>query len=102
MAEHPILAFGWALALIWCIKGFIRELMYYQQYRHLAQLEDMINKEKDIDSEARERIVDGIHYLMSHIRDKNKMDDNEKQIYLQRTDAILKEAKEQLLDKDDK
>ena len=30
------------------------------------------------------------------------MDDNEKQIYLQRTDAILKEAKEQLLDKDDK
>lgn len=93
---HNLLVIIWCIAMAWCIKGFVRELMYYQQYRYLVQTIEEVKRLKTIDTDRKEHFIDGLNYMISHIKDKGGETEAEQVAYQEKSLAILQEIKDEI------
>lgn len=87
----------WFVALYWCIKGLVREIMFYQEYRAIIKTMKDVRNLKCIGDEDKERLVGELNYMLEHIKDCRKFSEEEYREYKERCLATLSEIKEALI-----
>lgn len=95
-----ILQILWVIALVWCVKGLIKEILDYHEYRCIKQTIQAVQRLTNIDDAKKKELIDGLNYMISHIKDRGGYSEEESRTYKERSLKTLAEIRA-LVNQDD-